>query len=154
MLWNWFWQFSFIVLFFAASKIELGSYRMKNILRILSMVDLGKVWPKKWCFYYLKILSYSLIGDLRLLHNTLSLDRCSQLSYLRILVNNTFLWLSFQKASRHYLKENNSFWIWRYFAFRWRQIWRLSNSYVSLLITYFTIHVLWFQPSKDAEGST
>ena len=69
---------------------------------------------------------------------------CRNLVFCRrsVFCKSSVFWLSFQKASRHYLKENNSFWIWRYFAFRWRQIWRLSNSYVSLLITYFTIYVL------------
>ena len=73
---------------------------------------------------------------------------CRNLVFCRrsVFCKSSVFWLSFQKASQHYLKENNSFWIWRYFAFRWRQICCLSNPYASLLITYFTIHVLWSDP--------
>ena len=54
-------------------------------MRILLKGDLGQIWQKKLHFCFLKILNYSLIGDLRLLHNMLSFDRCSQLLYTTIL---------------------------------------------------------------------
>ena len=101
-------------------------------------------WHHWHCCWWQKVLDPRLV--LQKISQYCPETRKLRVSMVRIHSVSSWRHIKFSKICLQFtagLKENNSFWICRYFAFRWRQIWRLSNSYVSLLITYFTIHVLW-----------